>query len=169
MRRRMTGALLVVLPLVLATGGAAAQRQYPIDTSRDGGAPMAGVHVGEPQALAVTLGWRYLRRENAAIASIEPGVGGIRAGVGYGRILLEEGNDKDSRFAFLVVGAQVQPSIMQTLWHVHGADPLATYAGIDVRMNLIFGAGVGYYWKLAGRDRFDENRRIVTLEGGFSY
>ena len=164
----------VVLTAPLAAGAQATSRS-PNDVYI---APVIGVHFGEWQYASATLGVRAIRRRWhegepgiepgwAAIAAVEPGIAGARAGLGFGWVGLEEGANKDSRFAIQVIGAQLGPSVLQTWIRTHAADHPTTYAGLDARVTFIAGVAGGLYWRVAGKD--GSRRRIAVVSFGFSY
>lgn len=139
-------------------------------------APVVGVHFGELQYASVTLGVRAIRRhwwarENgaasgmAAIATVEPGVAGVRAGIDVGWIGLEYQSPRETRWVAEVIGAQLGPSVLQTWARTHAADHPATYAGVDARAKFIAGVAGGLYWRVAGKD--GSRSRIAVVSFGF--
>jgi len=141
-------------------------------------APVTGVHFGEWQYASVTVGVRAMRRrwwamENGtasgpgAIAAVEPGLAGVRAGIDVGWIGAEYQAPRETRWVAQIVGAQLGPSLLQTWMRTHVADHPTTYAGIGARVNFFLGASGGVYWRVAGRD--GSRRRITVVSFGLGY
>lgn len=141
-------------------------------------APVVGIHFGESQYASVTLGVRAMRRRwwamedgtesgLAAIATVEPGIAGIRAGVDVGWLGLEYQAPRETKRVAEVLGVQVGPSVLQTWMRTHAADHPTTYAGIGGRLNILFGATGGLYWRVAGRD--GRRHRITVVSFGMGY
>jgi len=179
---RASGMQRVVIAALIALAVPAAGRaQAPHDSDsvkHVAVAPVAGIHFGEWQYASVTIGVRAIRRRwwamesgvepgVAAIAAIEPGIAGVRAGVDFGWIGVEYEAPKKTKWVAEVVGAQLGPSLLQTWARTHVADHPTTYAGIDARIKFIAGVAGGLYWRVAGRD--GSRRRMATLSFGFGY
>jgi len=174
--------LVLVASIALSVPAARlAQAQTPHDSDsvkRVAISPVAGIHFGEWQYASVTIGVRAIRRRwwamesgvepgVAAIAAIEPGIAGVRAGVDFGWIGLEYEAPKETKWVAEVAGAQLGPSLLQTWARTHVADHPTTYAGIDARIKFFAGIAGGLYWRVAGRD--GSRRRMATLSFGFGY
>lgn len=141
-------------------------------------APVVGMHFGEWQYVSLTVGVRAMRRRwfamedgtesgVAAIASVEPGVAGVRAGIDVGWLGLEYQAPRETKWTAAVIGAQAGPSLLQTWMRTHVADHPTTYAGVGARLNFILGASGGVYWRVAGSD--GPRRRIAVVSFGLGY
>lgn len=141
-------------------------------------APITGVHFGESQYGSITLGVRATRRPwwamkdgtqsgPAAIATVEPGVAGVRAGIEVGWIGLEYQAPRETGWVAEVIGAQVGPSLLQTWMRTHVADHPTTYAGIGARVNFFVAVSGGVYSRVAGSK--GSHDRIAVVSFGLGY
>jgi len=170
----------LVAALALATPSAGSS-QTPADSDsvkHVAVAPVVGIHFGELQYPSVTVGVRAIRRRwwamesgvepgVAAIATIEPGIAGARAGLAVGWIGAEYQAPRETKWVAEVVGAQLGPSLLQTWAHTHVADHPTTYAGFDARINFFVGVAGGLYWRIAGSD--GSRRSIAVVSFGLGY
>ena len=140
--------------------------------------PVVGVHFDAWQYVSVTLGVRAIRRRwwamdsgvepgVAAIAYIQPGLAGARAGVSAGWIGVEYEAPRETNKVAEVAGVQVGPSVLQTWLRTPAGERPATYAGVVTQLNFFFSASGGLYWRVAGNN--EARRPIGVVSFGFGY
>ena len=168
---------ILVASVVLAAPLTASAQETSTAGKHVSTAPILGLHFGGAQYASMTFGYRAVRRKWApvpgvepgpiGVAAIEPGLAAVRANLQLGWVWLEEGTDKDTRFAIQVIGAQVGPSLLQTWGKTYETERLSTYAGVDARVNFIAGVSAALYWRVAGREQ--RKGPIPMFSFGFSY
>jgi hypothetical protein len=102
--------------------------------------PYAGVHLVHPTGPSVALGCKpESDRGVARFLIAEPGLHGIRVGVGYGFFEYDE----------LPITKSARLSVLHTWNTPWNLPPNATYLGVEARAGALFTLGLGLYGRVS--------------------
>jgi len=141
---------------LLALASAPASAQDSVPRAHDY-RPVLGLRVGAPLRAAFNLGLARGRYNQGAFV----GTGVVlEAGSGGGQVSL-------ARTAGSAFGSErIQVSLLRTWGDPQGVAPRQTFVGVEARLMVGIGVGLGYFRRISGAMRGDGHVLAINLVGG---